>query len=116
MESLYNYQNQLLASTQFLFRRDLLDKIDWNDRLIGVIGARGVGKTTCLLQHLTETNPEGQSGLYVSMDNLANPYPTIFALAETFVQRGGRLLIIDEIHKSMVGQKRSRIFMICFQT
>jgi predicted AAA+ superfamily ATPase len=99
MESLYNYQNQLLASTQFLFRRDLLDEIDWGDRLIGLIGARGVGKTTCLLQHLTETEPEGQSGLYVSMDNLANPYPTIFTLAETFVQRGGRLLIIDEIHK-----------------
>ena len=99
MESLYLYQNQLLTSTSFLFRRSLLDKIDWNERLIGVIGARGVGKTTCLLQRLTESDPEGKISLYVSMDNLANPYLSLLSLAQDFRLRGGKTLMIDEIHK-----------------
>ena len=54
MNTLYQYQNQLITSTEFLFRRGFLDKIEWNERLVGLLGARGVGKTTCLLQHLTE--------------------------------------------------------------
>lgn len=99
MDSLYSYQNQLLTSTTFLFRRSLLDKIDWNERLIGVIGARGVGKTTCLLQRLSETDPEGKATLYVSMDNLANPYSSLLSLAEDFRLRGGKTLMLDEIHK-----------------
>lgn len=99
MNSLYSYQNQLLTSTTFLFRRSLLDKIDWNERLIGVVGARGVGKTTCLLQRLSETDPEGKATLYVSMDNLANPYSSLLSLAEDFRLRGGKTLMLDEIHK-----------------
>lgn len=99
MNSLYSYQNQLLTSTTFLFRRSLLDKIDWNERLIGVVGARGVGKTTCLLQRLSETDPEGKATLYVSMDNLANPYSSLLSLAEDFRRRGGKTLMLDEIHK-----------------
>ena len=50
MNALYNYQNQLIASTDFSFRRSILDTIEWNERLIGLTGAKGVGKTTCLLQ------------------------------------------------------------------
>ncbi len=99
MNSLYSYQNQLLTSTTFLFRRSLLDKIDWNERVIGVVGARGVGKTTCLLQRLSETDPEGKATLYVSMDNLANPYSSLLSLAEDFRLRGGKTLMLDEIHK-----------------
>ncbi|MBM3404483.1 MAG: ATP-binding protein [Bacteroidetes bacterium] len=99
MESLYQYQNQLIASTEFSFRRSLLDKIDWEERLIGIIGARGVGKTTCLLQYLSGYTPGDRSVLYVTLDNIANPYPTLFALAEDFYRQGGERLVIDEIHK-----------------
>lgn len=99
MESLYRYQNQLLASTDFLFRRSFLDQVEWNERLIGVVGARGAGKTTCLLQHLMELDASDMSHLYVSLDNLSNPFPNILKLAETFHLRGGKVLILDEIHK-----------------
>jgi uncharacterized protein len=99
MESLYKYQNQLLAATDFLFRRDLIDQIDWKERLIGLVGPRGVGKTTCLLQFLSEQKFTGKASLYVSLDNLANPYKSLLELAEQFAKQGGKQLIIDEIHK-----------------
>lgn len=99
METLYQYQNQLITSTEFLFRRGFLDKIEWNERLVGLLGARGVGKTTCLLQHLTENGLPDKSRLYVTLDNLSNPYPTLVSLAETFYRQGGKQLIVDEIHK-----------------
>jgi len=99
METLYNYQNQLIASTEFLFRRPLIEQIEWNERLVGLLGARGVGKTTCLLQHLTDHPYSDKSRLYVTLDNLSNPYPTLILLAEAFVRQGGKQLIIDEIHK-----------------
>lgn len=99
MDTLYKYQNQLVAATDFLFRRDLIDQIDWNERLIGLIGPRGVGKTTCLLQFLSEQKFPGKSSLYVTLDNLANPYKSLIELAEQFHKQGGKQLIIDEIHK-----------------
>ncbi|NCA76665.1 MAG: AAA family ATPase [Alphaproteobacteria bacterium] len=99
MESLYSYQNQLLASTEFFFRRSFIDSVEWNDRLIGIVGARGAGKTTCLLQRLQDIGTSDLSNLYVTLDNLSNPYSTLIALAETFHSRGGKVLILDEIHK-----------------
>jgi len=99
MEELYRYQNQLLASTDFLFRRSFLDSVEWNERLIGIVGARGAGKTTCLLQRLQEIGTSDLTNLYVSLDNLANPFPTLLELADVFHGRGGKVLILDEIHK-----------------
>ena len=99
MDTLYRYQNQLIASTDFLFRRPLVDQIEWNERLIGLVGSRGVGKTTCLLQHLSDQPNPDKTRLYVTLDNLSNPYPTLILLAEKFVSLGGKELIIDEIHK-----------------
>lgn len=99
MNALYDYQNQLIASTDFSFRRSMLDSIEWNERLIGLTGAKGVGKTTCLLQHLSESKRLGKSCLYLSIDDLSNPYPSILSLAKEFIRQGGETLIIDEIHK-----------------
>jgi predicted AAA+ superfamily ATPase len=99
MEELYRYQNQLITSTEFLFRRSLIGQIAWDERLIGLLGPRGAGKTTCLLQHLTEQGPPDKTRLYVTLDNLANPYTSLISLAEAFYRRGGKQLMIDEIHK-----------------
>lgn len=99
METLYNYQNQLIASTEFLFCRPLMEEVAWNERLIGILGPRGAGKTTLLLQQLMEPPYPDKTRLYLSLDNLANPYPTLISLAETFHRQGGKQLIIDEIHK-----------------
>lgn len=99
MESLYLFQEQLIRATSFLFRRDFLDEIEWNERLIGLIGARGVGKTTLMLQHLTENTTSREETLYITIDNLAMSLDSLFSLAETFYKSGGKRLYIDEIHK-----------------
>ena len=99
MERLYLFQEQLIRATTFLFRRDFIDKIEWDERLIGLIGARGVGKTTLMLQHLTENTDLKEETLYITIDNLAMPIESLFTLAEMFYKSGGKRLYIDEIHK-----------------
>jgi hypothetical protein len=99
MERLYLFQEQLIRATTFLFRRDFIDKIEWDERLIGLIGARGVGKTTLMLQHLTENTDLKEEILYITIDNLAMPIESLFTLAEMFYKSGGKRLYIDEIHK-----------------
>lgn len=99
MESLYIFQEQLIRATSFLFRRDFLNEIEWNEKLIGLIGARGVGKTTLMLQHLTENTSSPEETLYITIDNLANPIESLYSLAESFYKLGGKRLYIDEIHK-----------------
>jgi predicted AAA+ superfamily ATPase len=99
MEELYSFQEQLIRVSKISFRRDFIDEIEWNDRLIGLIGARGVGKTTIMLQHLKENSLSKTDSLYITVDNLAVPLESIFGLAETFAKKGGKRLYIDEIHK-----------------
>jgi hypothetical protein len=99
MERLYLFQEQLIRATSFLFRRDFIDQIEWNERLIGLIGARGVGKTTLILQHLTENTVSKEETLYITIDNLVMPIESLFTFAEAFYKSGGKRLYIDEIHK-----------------
>ncbi len=99
MESLYLFQDQLIRATDFLFRRNMLDQIEWNERLIGLIGAKGVGKTTMMLQHLRENTDKHDEMLYVTMDNVFMKLDSLFALAQRFYASGGKRLYIDEIHK-----------------
>lgn len=78
----------------------MIDSIDWNSRLIGIRGARGVGKTTLLLQHIKETygaNPN--VALYASLDHLYFTRHTLLELAEEFYTHGGQCLYLDEVHK-----------------
>ncbi len=93
----FSYHSRL-SSTQSTFHRYLLPEIDWSDRLIGIKGAKGVGKTTMLLQHIKETFPKVDSALYVSMDNLWFAKHELKDLTRFFYQHGGRYLFIDEIH------------------
>ena len=65
IQPLLNAFHRKLAATDLHFKRYLYDKIDWNVRLIGIKGARGVGKTTMLMQHIRETFRNPDSVLYV---------------------------------------------------
>jgi len=103
MEQLVLKHQRLLANLKTSFRRGLLDQIQWKERLIGIKGARGVGKTTLLLQYINESYGNSDNCLYVSMDDLSFPYKNIVELAEIFWQRGGQILFIDEIHKRRIG-------------
>ena len=68
-----------------------------NEKLLAIIGARGVGKTTTLLQYWTELNLAPNKKLYISADWIDGE--KLFDIAETFYKEEGKLLIIDEIHK-----------------
>jgi predicted AAA+ superfamily ATPase len=79
--------------------RQLYQEIDWSDRLIGVLGARGTGKTTLLLQRLKLVFSTDPSALYISMDDIFFASHSLVDFAETFRSMGGKMLFIDEVHK-----------------
>ena len=81
------------------FTRSLMDSIQWNARLIAVKGARGVGKTTLLLQYIKKNIPDPNSRLYVSLDSIWFADNRISSLVDWFVKRGGKFLFLDEVHK-----------------
>ncbi|MDR9446374.1 MAG: AAA family ATPase [Balneolaceae bacterium] len=98
MESLYQRQERLLRNLSSDFKRYLYHEISWNHRLIGILGSRGVGKTTMLLQHIKESLQPGEA-LYITADDLYFSENRLFDVAESFYQHKGRVLLIDEIHK-----------------
>lgn len=83
------------------FYRSLYAKIDFNTRIIGIKGARGSGKTTILHQYAKNSNCKPSQILYVSCDSPIMADVDLFELATSFEQYGGKLLLIDEIHKSV---------------
>jgi len=88
-----------IHSADLRFKRSLMDDIHWKARLIGIKGARGVGKTTLMLQHIKEKHQLDSSTLYVSLDNIWFADNKLSDMADTFVKRGGRYLYLDEVHK-----------------
>jgi predicted AAA+ superfamily ATPase len=98
MKTLYQkYETQLLNTTTD-FKRYLYEKVSWNSRMIGIIGARGVGKTTMILQHIKE-NLDSKKALYVSADDMYFGENSLFDLADDFYKSAGEHLFIDEIHR-----------------
>lgn len=98
IEQLQLLSNQILAQKAPKYKRFLFDRIDFDERLIGVLGARGVGKTTLLLQYLHKIYQDKKS-LYIMADHPVVTQLGLFAIADEFQKKGGEVLIIDEIHK-----------------
>lgn len=99
LEIFQNRFYNLLNNLNITYKRYLFNKIDFSEKLIGIIGARGVGKTTLLLQYLKENSLPLNKKLYVNAEFLEYSSLRIFDFAEEFEKRGGKLLVIDEIHK-----------------
>ncbi len=98
METLIRTYRVLLNNTTTDFVRYLHNQILWESRLIAILGARGVGKTTLLLQHIKQYDDIGKS-LFVTADDIYFSTHSLFDLALGFYQNGGEKLYIDEIHK-----------------
>lgn len=98
MERLQEYFENQLEYTTSQFHRYMYNQIDWDNRLIGLVGPRGVGKTTLMLQHAKEHLPR-HSTLFVTAEDMYFVINNIVEFAADFVKKGGRYLIIDEIHK-----------------
>lgn len=92
------YHRQL-SVVDMRFKRYLHTAINWNARIVGIRGARGVGKTTLLLQHIKETHQNIDEALWVSLDNLWFATHDIDELVDYLYMRGVNTLYFDEIHK-----------------
>lgn len=98
MERLYESFDKQLKMTLTDFIRYRYDEINWSGRMFGLVGPRGVGKTTMFLQYIKQ-NLNRRDTLYVSADNLYFADNSLVDLADKFSKQGGKHLFIDEIHK-----------------
>lgn len=100
IQNIRQTQYVLLDKLDIQFKRFLYEKIDFNQRLIGIIGPRGVGKTTLILQYLKENHYKDEEAIYLLADMVLFKKGDLLELAnEFYFKQGGRLLCIDEIHR-----------------
>lgn len=98
METLNRTFQSLLRNTNLTFQRQI--PINWENRMIAIVGARGVGKTTFLLQHIKKNHLDHiDRVLYTSLDNLYFYEHQLLETIEEFYLKGGRFLFLDEVHK-----------------
>lgn len=98
MKTLYQKFETLLQNTTTDFKRYLYNNVSWESRMIGIVGARGVGKTTMILQYIKQ-NLNSKNALYVSADDMYFGENRLIDLADEFYKHAGEYLFIDEIHK-----------------
>jgi len=99
LNTIKKYQERLQKSFNIKYRRYLFNEIDFNDKMIAIFGARGVGKTTILFQYLKDLQQDNKNALYISLD-----YPflngiDLIDLVEESVKSGGEYLLLDEVHR-----------------
>ncbi len=99
MKRLQQKSYEKYARTQTDTVRDFINTIDWSNRFIGIKGSRGVGKTTLLLQYIKNNYKPDNTVLYTSLDDLYFADNKLYELADTFYKKGGKLLVLDEVHK-----------------
>ena len=109
METFYRTHHYLVEHVNAPVRRILMDEINWQDRLIGIKGTRGVGKTTFLLQYAKEKFGSDRSCLYVNMNNFYFTNHTLSDFAQEFVKNGGKVLLIDQVFKYPAWSQELRV-------
>ena len=100
METLFAKQDRLLALTSTGIVRKLIEQINWDAQLIAIKGARGVGKTTLMLQYIKLNYPQySREVLYCSLDAVYFSNHSLLDLTDKFYKNGGKHLFLDEVHK-----------------
>ena len=99
IEAFYRTHQHLVDNLGSPVRRSLMDEINWNDRLIGIKGSRGVGKTTFLLDFASKYHKEDRSCLYINLNNFYFTERTLLEFADEFCKKGGKILLIDQVFK-----------------
>ncbi len=92
--------NEQLELVDTTFKRYMYARLPWTARLVGLMGPRGIGKSTMVLQHIKESDEaDRRKSLYVSADHSYFSMHTLIEIADQFVRDGGEWLYIDEVHK-----------------
>ena len=99
MNALYEYQQLILSQINISFLRYKYYELDWTRRVFGIVGPRGVGKTTMVLQYIKQ-KLSLQDSLYITLDHIYFSTHTLVDVADKFYKEGGKHLIIDEVHKA----------------
>jgi len=100
MEALFDRQDAMLRATSMEIVRDYMACVNWNAPLLCIRGSRGVGKSTLLRQYINQHFQAGsEEVLYCSLDWVYFSQHSILEVAGDFYKRGGKLLVIDEVHK-----------------
>ena len=99
LQSLFNNYHRKIAKIDMRFKRYLFGEINWKARIIGIKGARGVGKTTLLLQHILENYEDIDQTLYASLDDLWFSTHSLIDLVDWADQHGITRLYLDEVHR-----------------
>ena len=97
--SLYAHSDRRLAAVNTQFRRYLFKEIVWTDRLVGIKGARGTGKTTLILQRLKDLGLSSEKAVYMTLDDLHFSAHTLTETIDTLYKLGARYIVLDEVHK-----------------
>ncbi len=99
VQRLYETSRRLVREVSMAFRRQLCSEINWNSRLVCIIGAKGTGKTTLVLQHIRDSFTSGDDkALFVSLDNIWFAAHDVLDLADWHWKHGGTHLFLDEVH------------------
>ena len=99
LKNLKKYQDRLLKSFKIKYKRYIFNKIDFDEKMIAIFGARGVGKTTTLFQYLLELQAKDKNVLYISLDYPFLAGVDLIDIVEDFVEDGGEYLLLDEVHR-----------------
>lgn len=100
MDALFDKQETMLRATKMDIVRSFVDKVNWNAPMLCIRGSRGVGKSTLLRQYILQHFERGsEEVLYCSLDWVYFSQHSILEIAGQFYKRGGKLLVIDEVHK-----------------
>ena len=105
LDLLLENSTRLINGCDIAYMRYFLKEIDFSQKLVGVLGARGVGKTTAMFQYLRNLDLPFDKKLYISADMIEIADVSLFEIAKTFQQFGGEVLAIDEIHKNLDFEK-----------
>ncbi len=99
IENIVRFHTSVINYAPVSFKRYLYNKIDFNERLIGIVGQRGVGKSTLMLQYIKNNFASPDEALYISLDNPIAAGINLTLFAEEFAAKDGKLLVLDEVHK-----------------
>ena len=99
LKQLKQYQERLLKKHNITYRRYIFKEINFDDKMIAIFGARGVGKTTTLFQYLVELQANKKKVLYISLDYPFLAGADLIEIVEAFVEEGGEYLLLDEVHR-----------------
>lgn len=99
LENLFEKYHKIAKLQHHTYKRYFLSSIDFNDKMVGILGARGTGKTTSIIQHLNDIDIAMEKKLYFSADSISLSGVKLYDIADEFSKSGGKVLAIDEVHK-----------------